>query len=239
MYAEAILKKGEGRTLKSGGAWVYDNEIDRVEGDYENGDILAVKDFDGFFLGWGFINTRSKITIRVMSRRKEHEITEEFLEKRVRNAWEYRKATVDTGCCRLIFGEADWLPGLVVDKFSDVLVVESLALGIDRLKPTILSLVKKVLAEDGIMIVVVALDSISGQIASGPDLVSRGFVYVKESDALMDEARDLMENVMEGCVSRGCTDWGRIKTAIKDNLGDFIWKKTKRRPMILPIIMEV
>ena len=152
MYAEAILKKGEGRTLKSGGAWVYDNEIDRVEGDYENGDILAVKDFDGFFLGWGFINTRSKITIRVMSRRKEHEITEEFLEKRVRNAWEYRKATVDTGCCRLIFGEADWLPGLVVDKFSDVLVVESLALGIDRLKPTILSLVKKVLAEDGIMI---------------------------------------------------------------------------------------
>lgn len=152
MYAEAILKKGEGRTLKSGGAWVYDNEIDRVEGDYENGDILAVKDFDGFFLGWGFINTRSKITIRVMSRRKEHEITEEFLEKRVRNAWEYRKATVDTGCCRLIFGEADWLPGLVVDKFSDVLWDESLALGIDRLKPTILSLVKKVLAEDGIMI---------------------------------------------------------------------------------------
>ena len=152
MYAEAILKKGEGRTLKSGGAWVYDNEIDRVEGDYENGDILAVKDFDGFFLGWGFINTRSKITIRVMSRRKEHEITEEFLEKRVRNAWEYRKATVDTGCCRLIFGEADWLPGLVVDKFSDVLVVESLALGIDRFKVTIVELLKELLAQDGIAI---------------------------------------------------------------------------------------
>ena len=95
------------------------------------------------------------------------------------------------------------------------------------------------LAEDGIMIVVVALDGITVQIASGPDLVSRGFVYVKESDALMDEARDLMDRVMESCVSRGCTDWGRIKTAIKDNLGDFIWKKTKRRPMILPIIMEV
>lgn len=152
MYAEAILKKGEGRTLKSGGAWVYDNEIDRVEGDYENGDILAVKDFDGFFLGWGFINTRSKITIRVMSRRKEHEITEEFLEKRVRNAWEYRKATVDTECCRLIFGEADWLPGLVVDKFSDVLVVESLALGIDRFKVTIVELLKELLAQDGIAI---------------------------------------------------------------------------------------
>ena len=152
MYAEAILKKGEGRTLKSGGAWVYDNEIDRVEGDYENGDILAVKDFDGFFLGWGFINTRSKITIRVMSRRKEHEITEEFLEKRVRNAWEYRKATVDTGCCRLIFGEADWLPGLVVDKFSDVLVVQSLALGMDRYKSFILQTLTELMAKDGISI---------------------------------------------------------------------------------------
>ena len=95
------------------------------------------------------------------------------------------------------------------------------------------------LAEDGIMIVVVALDCMTGQVASGPDLVSRGFVYVKESDELMDEARELMVKVMESCVSRGCNDWGRIKTSIKDSLSDFIWKKTKRRPMILPIIMEV
>lgn len=95
------------------------------------------------------------------------------------------------------------------------------------------------LAEDGIMIVVVGLDSVTGEVVSGPDLVSRGFVYVKESDELMDEARELMEKVMDGCVSRGCTDWGRIKTSIKDSLGDFIWKKTKRRPMILPIIMDV
>ena len=94
------------------------------------------------------------------------------------------------------------------------------------------------LAEDGIMIVVVALDGVTGQIASGPDLVSRGFVYVKESDELMEEARQLMESVMDNCVARGCTDWGRIKTSIKDSLSDFIWKKTKRSPMILPIIME-
>ncbi len=95
------------------------------------------------------------------------------------------------------------------------------------------------LAEDGILIVVVALDGVTGQVASGPDLVTRGFVYVKESDELLEEARELMEKVMEGCVARGCTDWGRIKTSIKDSLSDFIWKKTKRRPMILPIIMEV
>jgi len=146
------LKKGEGRTLKSGGMWVYDNEIDSVSGSFENGDIITVHDFDGYFLGYGFINTNSKITVRILSRKKEHFITEEFLECRVRNAWEYRKQTVDTGCCRVIFGEADFLPGIVIDKFSDVLVVESLALGIDKLKPVLLEALKKVLAEDGIMI---------------------------------------------------------------------------------------
>ncbi len=146
------LKKGEGRTLKSGGMWVYDNEIESVLGSFENGDIISVHDFDGYFLGYGFINTNSKITIRILSRRKENQVTEEFLERRVRNAWEYRKQTVDTGCCRVIFGEADFLPGIVIDKFSDVLVVESLALGIDKLKPIILDALKKILAEDGISI---------------------------------------------------------------------------------------
>lgn len=146
------LKKGEGRTLKSGGMWVYDNEIDSILGSFENGDIITVHDFDGYFMGYGFINTNSKITIRVLSRKKENFITEEFIERRVRNAWEYRKQTVDTGCCRVIFGEADFLPGIVIDKFSDVLVVESLALGIDKLKPVILEALKKVLGEDGIQI---------------------------------------------------------------------------------------
>ena len=152
MSAVIVLKKGEGRTLKSGGAWVFDNEIAQVKGEFENGDIVAVEDFDGYFMGWGFYNPKSKISVRIMSRKKENEITEEFLEKRVRNAWEYRKQTVNTSCCRVIFGEADWLPGIVIDKFSYVLVVESLALGIDKLKPVILDRLKKVLAEDGIAI---------------------------------------------------------------------------------------
>lgn len=146
------LKKGEGRTLKSGGMWVYDNEIDSILGSFENGDIITVHDFDGYFMGYGFINTNSKITIRILSRKKENQITEDFIERRVRNAWEYRKQTVDTGCCRVIFGEADFLPGIVIDKFSDVLVVESLALGIDKLKPIILEKLTKVLAEDGVQI---------------------------------------------------------------------------------------
>lgn len=146
------LKKGEGRTLKSGGAWVYDNEIDSILGSFENGDIITVHDFDGYFMGYGFINTKSKITIRMMSRRKDHPITEDFLRERVRAAWEYRKQVIDTSSCRIIFGEADWLPGLVVDKFSDILVVESLALGIDRLKPFLLDTLVEILKEDGISI---------------------------------------------------------------------------------------
>ena len=150
--AVVTLKKGEGRTLKAGGMWVYDNEIASVTGEFEEGDIVAVQDFDGYFMGYGFINTRSKITVRLMSRRREHPVNESLIRSRVEDAWNYRKAVTDTGCCRLIFGEADFLPGIVIDKFSDVLVMESLALGIDRLKPLILEAVKDVLARDGIAI---------------------------------------------------------------------------------------
>ena len=146
------LKKGEGRTLKAGGMWVYDNEIDTIAGSFENGDIITVHDFDGYFMGYGFINMNSKIAIRLMSRHREHPVDQALIDLRVRNAWQYRKDVTDTSCCRLIFGEADFLPGIVIDKFSDVLVVESLALGIDRLKPLILDALKKILAEDGISI---------------------------------------------------------------------------------------
>lgn len=144
------VKKGEARSLKAGGLWIYDNEIDTITGAVEDGELVRVNDFDGYVLGIGFINRKSKLTVRMLTRDKDAEINEAFLEKRVRAAWEYRKKTVDTSSCRLIFGEADFLPGLVVDKFSDVCVVQSLALGIDRLKPVILDALKKVLAEDGI-----------------------------------------------------------------------------------------
>lgn len=130
MQVSVHIKKGEARALKAGGMWIYDNEIDRIQGDFENGDMVNVLDFDGYYLGCGFINTNSKITVRMMSRKQNTIIDDTFIEMRVRNASEYRKSTVDTGSCRLIFGEADFQPGIVIDKFSDVLVVESLALGI-------------------------------------------------------------------------------------------------------------
>lgn len=146
------LRKGEGRTIKAGGMWVFDNEIDKITGEFENGDLVYVHDFDDYFMGTGFINTNSKITVRLLSRKKGQQIDAAFITMRVKNAWEYRKKTVDTSSCRVIFGEADFLPGIVIDKFSDVLVVQSLALGIDRLKLQIVEDLIACMEEDGITI---------------------------------------------------------------------------------------
>lgn len=172
------LKKGEGRMIKAGGAWIFDNEIDTIVGTFTNGDIVTVHDFDGYPMGKGFINQNSKIRIRMMTRHADQEIDTEFLRMRVQNAWDYRKQVMEGGndrvlgveeaekmlpgigttgrpdlnCCRVIFGEADFLPGLVVDKYADVLVVECLALGMEQFKETIVSILKETLLADDIKI---------------------------------------------------------------------------------------
>lgn len=152
MSVIVTLKKGEGRTIKAGGAWIFDNEIDTITGRFKNGEVVTVHDFDGYPMGKGFINQNSKIRIRMMTRKPDQEIDEAFLKMRVKNAWEYRKTTVDTSSCRIIFGEADFLPGLVIDKYEDVLVVECLALGMEQFKEIIVNFLKEILAEDGIKI---------------------------------------------------------------------------------------
>lgn len=152
MSVIVTLKKGEGRTIKAGGAWIFDNEIDTITGRFKNGEVVTVHDFDGYPMGKGFINQNSKIRIRMMTRKPDQEIDESFLKMRVKNAWEYRKTTVDTSSCRIIFGEADFLPGLVIDKYEDVLVVECLALGMEQFKEIIVNFLKDILAEDGIKI---------------------------------------------------------------------------------------
>ncbi len=149
MSAVVTLKKGEGRAIKAGGMWIFDNEIDSVMGNFEDGDIVLVHDFDGYPMGKGYINRHSKIRVRLLTRKTDVEIDEEFFRMRLKNAWEYRKKTVDTSSCRIVFGEADFLPGIVIDKFSDVLVVQSLALGIDRYKELLINLLKDILEEDG------------------------------------------------------------------------------------------
>ncbi len=179
------LKKGEGRTIKAGGAWIFDNEIDTITGKFTNGDIVVVHDFDGYPMGRGFINQNSKIRIRMMTRKADQLIDDDFLRMRVQNAWDYRKQVMaggndsvflqgaaskagagsmyeiagigttgrpDLNCCRVIFGEADFLPGITVDKYADVLVVECLALGMEQFKEKIVDFLKGVLAADGITI---------------------------------------------------------------------------------------
>jgi 23S rRNA (cytosine1962-C5)-methyltransferase len=154
MLAIVVLKQNEGRNAKAGGAWIYDNEIESITGECVDGDIVLVRDNNGVALGKGFINSNSKIRIRLLTRDADTEINREFLAMRVRNAWELRKASMSQSedglnSCRVIFGEADFLPGIVIDKYNDVLVVQSLALGIDKLKETIIDELKAVLKDDG------------------------------------------------------------------------------------------
>ena len=151
--AIVTLRKGAGRSLKKGGPWIYDNEVESIMGRFEDGDIVSVRDFDGYPMGKGFINRNSKLIVRMLTRDRDAKIDEMFLRMRVRNAWEYRKKVMDDiSSCRVIFGEADFLPGIVVDKFADVLVVESLALGIDRFKVMIVDILKEIMEQDGIHI---------------------------------------------------------------------------------------
>ena len=150
--AVITLKKGEGRLLKSGGAWIFDNEIADIEGSFFNGDVVSIRDFDGYPMGKGVINMNSKIRVRMLTRDKDTEIDRDFLAKRLRAAWDYRRKTVDTGSCRIVFGDADFLPGITIDKYEDILVIESLSLGMDRMKELILEILTGILAEDGIKI---------------------------------------------------------------------------------------
>lgn len=148
-----VLKKGEGRTLKSGGSWIFDNEIDAARsGIEENGGITEVQDFDGFPMGKGYVNTNSKIRVRMLTRDPDTVIDRDFFKNRIKNAWEYRMKVSDPSCCRVIFSEADLLPGLVVDKFSDVLVVCFMTLGMEKLHDMITSLLLEVFSEYGINI---------------------------------------------------------------------------------------
>ena len=160
------LKKGEGRTIKAGGAWIFNNEIDTITGTFKNGEIVNVHDFDGYQMGRGYINQNSKIRVRMLTRKADQAIDPEFLQMRVQNAWEYRKNVMqpeDLSSCRVVFGEADFLPGITIDKYEDILVLECLTLGMETalvencdeactLKEMIVKLLTKIMKEDGINI---------------------------------------------------------------------------------------
>ena len=150
--AKSILKKNEGRTISAGGLWIFDNEIEQIEGAYTNGDIIEVYSYKDDFIGRGYINDHSKIRIRILSRNRDEMIDEAFFYNRLIDAWNYRKAVVDTGCCRIVFSDSDRLPGLIVDKFNEYLVFEIDTLGMDVRKTMLVDTMLKVLKEDGVEI---------------------------------------------------------------------------------------
>lgn len=147
----AVTKKAE-EAIANNHPWVYDTEILRIDGQPENGSLLDVVSEKGKYLGTGFISLQSKIRIRVISKNANDKFDEAFYERRLRHAWDYRKVVMgeDISCCRIIFGEADYFPGLTVDLFRDVLVAQTLSIGTDRLKPLLFPLLFRMLREDGI-----------------------------------------------------------------------------------------
>jgi len=146
------LKRNEGRTISAGGLWVFDNEIESILGTYNNGDIVEVRSYKDDFIGYGYINDNSKIRIRILSRNINEEINDDFFIRRFKKAWDYRKKVIDTMCCRVVFSDSDKLPGLIVDKFNDVLVFEIDTLGMDIRKKQLVDCLLKVLNDDGLNI---------------------------------------------------------------------------------------
>ena len=147
--AKVTLRKTRETRVRGGHPWIYASEIEGVEGAFENGDIVEVCDFRGKFIGRGFYNPQSQISLRILTRSDEP-CDRAFFERRVRDAWEYRQRLCDPHSCRLIYSESDFLPGLVVDKYADVLVLQSLSLGIERIKDMLCDILMEVVAPRGI-----------------------------------------------------------------------------------------
>lgn len=146
----SVTRKAE-NSIQSGHPWVYNTEIVKLEGDCQNGDLVDLVSPRGKYLGTGFYNGNSKIRVRIISRNANDTFDEAFFERRLRHAWNYRKTVMgdDISCCRIIFGEADIFPGLTVDRFNNILVTQTLSLGIEQRKSMIFNLLYRILKEDG------------------------------------------------------------------------------------------
>ena len=145
-----VTKKGE-RWLRNGHPWVYESDIDSIIGEYSNGDIVTVLSPKGKYIGSGLMSDYSKIRVRLISREHNLVYDEGFWKRRIEHAWNYRKTVMkdQLSCCRIIFGESDFFPGLTVDRFNDILVTQTLTYGMEELKKTIFPLLLEVLREDG------------------------------------------------------------------------------------------
>jgi 23S rRNA (cytosine1962-C5)-methyltransferase len=148
--AKVFLGYKKGRRVEDGHPWIYSNEIEKIDGDFQPGDIVEVYNFKERFIGKGYINPKSQITVRIMTRDAGENIDEDFFRRRIQAAWDYRKSVIETTSCRVVYGEADFLPALIVDKFSDYLVIQTLSLGMDKWKDTIVKILNEIFHPRGI-----------------------------------------------------------------------------------------
>ena len=150
-YSRALVSRKAEQSIRGGHPWVYNTEVHSITGTYQNGDLIDIVTVGGAYLGTGFINDCSKIMLRLLSRNANDKFDEAFFTRRLSHALDYRKTVMgaDYSCCRLIFGEADQFPGLTVDRFEDILVTQTLSLGMERLKPLLFPLLHRLLEQDG------------------------------------------------------------------------------------------
>ena len=145
-----VLKRKISNRVANGHPWVFANEVQQVHGLAEPGDTVVVEAHDGKFIGKGYINPKSQILVRILTRKKNEEVNDDFFFQRIQSAWDYRKKIGYTENCRLIFGEADEMPQLIIDKFNDYFVIQTIAFGIDKWKPAIVSALEKIFPPKGI-----------------------------------------------------------------------------------------
>jgi len=147
---KVVLKKRIGNRVINGHPWIFSNEINLMEDTMDAGDIAEVFTDDGKFIGRGYVNPRSTITVRLLTRKKDEQVNAAFFYNRIKDAWAYRQKIGYVENCRLIFGEADDLPQLIIDKFNDYFVIQTLALGIDVWKPAIVKALEEIFSPKGI-----------------------------------------------------------------------------------------
>ena len=147
---KVYLKRSIAPRVVNGHPWIFNNEVDKIEGEAQGGDIVEVFTFDKKFVGKGYINPKSQILVRLLTRNKSEEINEQFFFDQIRKCWDYRKKLGYTENCRLVFGEADGLPQLIIDKFNDYFVIQTLALGIEVWKPAIVKALNEIFKPKGI-----------------------------------------------------------------------------------------
>ena len=186
MISKFYLHKGKNKRAEGGRPWIYIDEINEYDGEYENGDIVEVYNPKGYFIGKGYINDRSKITIRIMTRDQNEEIDKEFFRRRLQAAWEYRKTVIDTSSCRFVFGEADLLPGLTIDKFEDYYVVQISTLGMDKYRETIVDILVEDFGAKGVY--------------ERSDLATREIEGLEQRKGFLTEAFDTNVQITENSV---------------------------------------